>query len=249
MALEYGYFDSEITGYDEEGMPVFDRAKTSDFMADFFSKLISSGVLANPSDNFQVLVHEGMTVKVRPGYAYIKGRFAYDIRETYLTLAPAPEMGAYARIDRIVLRNNYAERLCEIVLKTGEESVNPEAPELVRAEPGDYYELSLATIRVNAYQKSIFQMDITDTRLDTSVCGIVTNLVNQVDTKDIFLQFQSFLKEFESEQMAKFMEWFETIKETLSDAAAGELLLEVERLRSDIGDLAVIIDEINKESV
>ena len=30
MALEYGYFDSEITGYDEEGMPIFDRAKTSD---------------------------------------------------------------------------------------------------------------------------------------------------------------------------------------------------------------------------
>ena len=25
MALEYGYFDSEITGYDEEGMPILDH--------------------------------------------------------------------------------------------------------------------------------------------------------------------------------------------------------------------------------
>ena len=249
MALEYGFFDSEITGYDEEGMPVFDRAKTSDFMADFLSKLVSSGVLANPLDNFQVVAHEGMTVKVQPGYAYIKGRFAYDIREAYLTLAPAPEMGAYSRIDRVVLRNNYADRLCEIVLKTGGESVNPEAPELIRAEPGDYYELSLATIRVNAYQKSIFQMDITDTRLDTSVCGVVTNLIGQVDTTDIFLQFQSFLEEFKAGQTSAFADWVASMKETLGDAAAGRLLLEVDKLRTDIGDLAAIVDDINKKSV
>ena len=78
MALEYGYFDSEITGYDEEGMPIFDRAKTSDFMADFFSKLITSGVLADPADCFQVMAHTGMTVQIKPGYGFIKGRFAYD---------------------------------------------------------------------------------------------------------------------------------------------------------------------------
>lgn len=31
MSLRYGYFDSEINGYDEEGMPIFDRAESSDF--------------------------------------------------------------------------------------------------------------------------------------------------------------------------------------------------------------------------
>ena len=30
MAMRYGYFDSEITGVDSEGMPIFDRAETSE---------------------------------------------------------------------------------------------------------------------------------------------------------------------------------------------------------------------------
>ena len=40
MSLRYGYFDSEISGYDEEGMPIFDRAESSDFLAMFISKII-----------------------------------------------------------------------------------------------------------------------------------------------------------------------------------------------------------------
>ena len=41
MSLRYGFFDSEITCYDEEGMPVFVRAESSDFLALFISKIIS----------------------------------------------------------------------------------------------------------------------------------------------------------------------------------------------------------------
>ena len=42
MALQYGYFDSEIIGVDEEGMPIFDRGQTSDFLATFISTLHTS---------------------------------------------------------------------------------------------------------------------------------------------------------------------------------------------------------------
>lgn len=41
MSLRYGYFDSEISGYDEEGMPIFDRAESSDFLAMLFQKLLA----------------------------------------------------------------------------------------------------------------------------------------------------------------------------------------------------------------
>lgn len=71
MSLRYGYFDSEITGYDEEGMPIFDRAESSDFFALFISSLVSDGVLASPGDCFQVIAYEGMTLKVRPGFGII----------------------------------------------------------------------------------------------------------------------------------------------------------------------------------
>lgn len=196
MALEYGYFDSEITGYDEEGMPIFDRAKTSDFMADFFSKLITSGVLADPADCFQVLAHEGMTVKINRGYAFIKGRFAYDSDVSYLTLEDAPTVSAYKRIDMVILRNNYAERKCELLIKTGTPAATPQAPELLQPDSGDYYELCLALIAVNSNQTVISQANITDTRFNDAYCGPVTQLIDHLDTSVFFAQLTQFYNEF-----------------------------------------------------
>lgn len=55
MALRFGYFDSDIIGIDDEGMPIFDRAETSDLLCLFFSRLVSDGVLARPGNCFQVV--------------------------------------------------------------------------------------------------------------------------------------------------------------------------------------------------
>ena len=54
MALRYGYFDSEIVGYDSEGMPILDRAESSDLLCLFFAMIVSDGVLAAPSNCFFV---------------------------------------------------------------------------------------------------------------------------------------------------------------------------------------------------
>lgn len=286
MAMEYGYFDSEITGYDEEGMPIFDRAKTSDFMADFFARLISSGVLADPSDCFQVVAHDGMTVEVKPGYGYIKGRFAYDEESEYLTLEDAPTVSAYSRIDMVVIRNNYANRLCEIVIKTGIPAANPKEPELVQAASGDYYELCLATIYVKSNQTVVSQANITDTRYDNSYCGTVTQLIDHLDTSVFFAQFTQFyaefvercdssyndsvdalaaylanleesgeeqlneiiavLQSFESSSEESFSMWFQSMKDQLSEDAAGNLQLEIDEMLADrITDAE--IDELMEE--
>ena len=67
MAMRYGYFDSEITGVDSEGMPIFDRAETSELFRLLFAKLLTNGVLALPGDCFQVVAgSSGLTVKIRP---------------------------------------------------------------------------------------------------------------------------------------------------------------------------------------
>ena len=47
MAMRYGYFDSEITGVDSEGMPIFDRAETSELFRLLFAKLLSRSGMAN----------------------------------------------------------------------------------------------------------------------------------------------------------------------------------------------------------
>ena len=128
--LRYGFFDSEIVGYDEEGMPKFDRAESSDFLAMFISQIISDGVLAAPGDCFQVIAGEGMMLKVRPGFGIVRGRFAADNKEAEIEIPKAPT--AYKRIDRVVLRVNYLQRLCEIVVKTGTPDASPVPPELLQ---------------------------------------------------------------------------------------------------------------------
>ena len=194
MSLRYGYFDSEIDGYDEEGMPIFDRAESSDFLALFISQIISDGVLAAPATCFQVVADEGMNVTVMPGFGIVKGRFAIYEQSAVLTLENAPQN--YKRIDRVVLRANYPERKCEIIVKTGIPAATPVAPELLQPSAGDYYELSLATIAINSNQTVITQSSITDTRYDSSVCGVVTQLIDHLDTSVFFAQLNAFYDEY-----------------------------------------------------
>ncbi len=219
--MRYAYFDSEITGVDEEGMPIFDRAENSEMFALIFAKLITNGVLAQPSDCFQVLAASGsaLTVEVQPGFGMINGRFAYETAVTTLTLENAPTQ--YSRIDRVVLRCNYLERLIEIIVKTGTVAATPTAPEVLQPASGDYYELSLATITVAANQTALTQSSITDTRADSSVCGYVTQLIDSIDTEVFFAQFNAFYAEFvekSNNSYDKFNEMAATAYQNYTDA-------------------------------
>ena len=201
--MRYAYFDSEITGVDEEGMPIFDRAENSEMFALIFAKLITNGVLAQPADCFQVrALGSGMDVEVQPGFGMINGRFCYETAKTTLILAQAPSQ--YSRIDRVVLRCNYLERLIEIIVKTGTPAASPTAPALIQPASGDYYELGLATITVATNQSVITQSAVTDTRADSSVCGYVTQLIDHIDTKVFYDQFNSFYAEFVEKSNASY---------------------------------------------
>ena len=255
--LRYGYFDSEIIGTDAEGMPIFDRAETSDLFRLLFAKLVSNGVLADPGDCFQVLASDGLNLTVRPGFGLIQGAFAYDDSAETYTLAQAPTQ--YARIDRIVLRANYADRLCEIVVKTGEVAATPVAPELLQPASGDYYELSLATVYISANATAVTQSNITDTRGDSSVCGYITQLIDHLDTSTFYAQLDQFYLEFvqrtehdydtsrasylqmledivaeltafEGTAESDFDEWFQSIKDKFSGDIAGSLQLQIDNL-------------------
>lgn len=195
MALRYGYFDSEITGVDSNGMPILDRAETSELFALLFAKLVSNGVLASPADCFQVLSGDsGLSVKVQPGFGMVNGRFAYNASEETLILETAPT--SYSRIDWVVLRCNYRERLCELAIKKGEAASSPKAPDLQQPASGDYYELGLAQVKISANQSVVSQSNITDTRADSRYCGYITQLIDHLDTSVFFTQFGAFYDEF-----------------------------------------------------
>lgn len=194
MALRYGYFDSEIIGYDSEGMPILDRAESSDLLCLIFAMLLTNGVLAKPSDCFQVIADEGMKLRIKAGFGLVKGHFAYDNEESEIWIPNAPK--AYKRIDAVVLRLNNLERVCEIIVKEGVPATNPVAPELIQPTSGDYYELCLAEVQINSNQTAIAQSNITDTRADSSKCGFITQFIDSIDTSVFFTQLNAFYNEY-----------------------------------------------------
>ena len=206
MAFRYGYFDSDIIGIDDEGMPIFDRAETSDLFALLLASLVSDGVLAQPATCFQVrAAGNGMGLEVQPGFAMVRGHFGYNDEVLQMTIGSAPR--SYSRIDRVVLRCNYLERMVEIVIKSGTEAANPVPPALVRPAAGDYFEMCLANIRISAGQKTITQSSITDTRPDSAVCGYITQLIDHLDTSVFFAQLDKFYEEFVAKSNSSYTEF------------------------------------------
>lgn len=238
MALRYGYFDSDIIGIDDEGMPIFDRAETSDLFALLFSNLISDGVLARPATCFQVrAANRGMDVEILPGFGMIRGQFCYDDGVQTLSIGAAPR--AYSRIDRVVLRCNYLERMIELIVKTGVEAASPVPPELIRPAAGDYFEICLANIRLTAGQRVITQSSITDTRPDSSVCGYITQLIDHLDTAVFYEQFNAFYDEFVKksnisyEQFVGDMDSYLARLEASGDRQLGDIIQKMEEFEGD----------------
>lgn len=191
--VKYGFFDS-IGG---------DRKYSADDIGNYFVKLISDGVFATPATALQVQANSGMTVQVTSGWGFIKCHWLNNNAPLLLTLDAADPI--LSRTDRIVMRLDTAGRLCELAVKKGT-SGSTSAPTLTRVE-GGIWELSLAQIAVAPGVTVITQAAITDERADTSACGYVTGLIDQIDTTNLFAQFNS-----------AFTTWFDGIKDDIKSA-------------------------------
>lgn len=192
--LRFGYFDSDIIGIDDEGMPIFDRAELSDLFALLLASLVSDGVLALPNTCFKIMAAgNGLNIERMPGFGMVKGHFCYDAESDTMTLT-APQ--AYNRIDRVIMRLNLLERMVEIIIKKGEEAEKPQPPELIRPAAGDYFELCLAEITLTPKQTILTQSSINDTRANSALCGFITQLIDHLDTAVFFEQLDAFYQEF-----------------------------------------------------
>ena len=78
--MRYGFFDANITGYDENNLPVFDRAEDSEFFSSYFGAILADGIYSSPADGFAVSAGGGMSLSVSPGRCLIQGRFGWQGR-------------------------------------------------------------------------------------------------------------------------------------------------------------------------
>ena len=209
----------------------YDREYLAEDFASYFSKFISNGVFPNPSTGLQVIAADtpNMTVTLSAGYGYING-YKYE-NTTPLTFSIGVADGVLNRKDCIFIRYSKLGRAIKAYKIAGTPGASAVAPSVIRTE--DYYDLCVAIISVNAGITAIPQSLIEDTRLNTSLCGIVTGLVEQVDTTTLYNQIQSDLSQFKTVSQAEFDAWFEDINAKLGTEPATALQEQVDDLETN----------------
>lgn len=182
MSEKSGFFDAhKVSGE-------WDRTYISEDFARYFSSFIGNGVFAKKSNELQVMQSNpvGMSISVASGMSWIDGYYYYNDSELPLPVDNAD--GSLNRIDIVVCRWSSEDRSIQTVVKKGVAAVSPAAPSI--QWDTDIKELQLASITISAGITSITQSLITDTRPNTTVCGWVTSLIDQVDTSTLFRQWQ-----------------------------------------------------------
>lgn len=174
---EYGFFGSKNK----------DRTYSSDDFSAFFSDIFTDGILGNSTSNLQVVANGNLSLTVKSGTAYIGGRFFRPIVDKTVTLDDSD--ATYARYDLIVLRCDYVNREIYLDVITGIPSATPAVPELQRNT--NVYDLGLASVYVKSGALSVTQSDIRDLRFDNNYCGVVTGVVDTINTTDLFAQYEA----------------------------------------------------------
>lgn len=214
MPITSGFFNS-VSG---------DRRYNAEQLGNYFEGLVGNGVFQNVGNKLVVRANGNLNISVGTGRAMINCHWLKN--DSVLTLTLDAGDVQYTRIDAVVVKLNQHDdtRAISIEIKKGTPSVNPIRPELTRAD--GIYEICLATISVAANATTIVQTNITDQRGNSELCGYVTGLIDQVDTSDLFLQYQTALEEYYrqsisqlnaiiSQRAAEFDAWFETLTDEL----------------------------------
>lgn len=167
-----------------------DRRYKAEEWAEYFASFIDNGVFPNPSTGLQVLASNSMIITVNTGKAWINGYFYFNTSNLTITLDNAD--GVLNRIDRIVVRWDLQDRVISVKVKKGTYSTNPSAAAIQR--DADAYELVLADVYVGAGAVSVSQANITDQRLNSTLCGLVVGTVGELDTTAFSAQLQGWFE-------------------------------------------------------
>lgn len=166
----------------------------------------TSGVFG-ADGNLSVTSNGNMTVNVSDGVGWLANAdangtvFWNDTKEqtgSELKLTVPLANAVYPRIDRVVVTWATVDYSVKpsIEILSGTAASNPTAPALTNNTLKR--QISLAQIYVGAAVSKITAANVTDERLDSTVCGLVTDWVS-VDTTTMQHQFKEFLQQVKEE--------------------------------------------------
>lgn len=187
-----------------------------------FSSYFTNGVFVDDSssDHLRVEKAQGLTLTVKAGRANINGAFYWQRDDETITLENNTATKSYNIILR--LNDNDAYRNITLVASDINNGIT---------RSGSIYDLVLATVTVTGNTSEIKGSDITDTRLDSTRCGVVTSAIKSVQSLDLFTQVTELFKEIKAQNESEisaneneFNEWFASVKDTLDSNTAGKLM-------------------------
>lgn len=170
--------DTQITTYPLDGI-TYDAADAAGYCA-----TRTSGVYSSEAD-FAVTPAGGMRITVSAGQAWVHPArwVGYSIQmRTATTLEMPVADGSRGRIDRVVLRFDAATRGSRIQVLQGAVGTST-PPELTRS--ARVYDLCLAQITRPGGSTSISAGQITDTRADETLCGLMRDSVTGIPTAQL----------------------------------------------------------------
>ena len=154
----------------------------------------TSGVYAG--EHLPVTASGNMEVTLGVGVAWLNydtfAGIVYGNTESK-TLAVGMSDAQHDRIDRVCIRLEMLNNKCYAYVKKGTPAVRPVEPALQRDNVA--YEISVASIYVGSGVTGISAGNITDERMDATVCGLMRDGVTGIDTSVIHAQFSALLGE------------------------------------------------------
>lgn len=208
MAETSGFFDAVYN----DSTDSYDLEYIAAQFAAYFALFVGNGVFGSPTNQLKVSSGDGMTVRISTGWAFINGYWYHNDEE--LVLSVGSNLGTSSRSDAVLCRWDAGSRRISAVVQAGSTDVTRD---------GSYYDLKLAEILVPAGATYVPQSNITDTRMNEAVCGLVTHILEVQTTADLFAQYE-----------AIFNDWFDSVKDQVTGDLAIKLQTEFTELNEKV---------------
>lgn len=181
------------------------------------------------------------------------------MNSTPFVLDIATADGSLNRYDSLMLRLNLSINEVYAIIVQGAYATTPQTPACTRN--AETFDLKICDIYVPAGCTKITQDQITDTRLDSSVCGVPVFPVEHLDMTSFYRQISADLLKFREDEEAGFAAWVaeqedtnmatmtdlvEAVRDT-SDESRAEILALLQQLNTlvDSDTVGTLIAQIN----
>lgn len=167
--------------------------------AELFHCTRTSGIWAEDSFPISVTGADN-NITIGKGIAWINNE-EFSGKVTALKSAEVLDLGiadsTYPRIDVIAIQFNANNNATDVIVKKGTPASNPVRPAIVRN--GAVYELYLASVYRPAGATAVTASNITDLKMDETVCGLMADSVTKIDMTAIEAQVRSLINNLQDE--------------------------------------------------